>query len=332
MKKYFNFLDGFRGVLCIWIVLFHFTTRYKELYGYSFGYDFGHGGGYGVMLFFTISGFLTMFTASKIHQGAFYWLKRKFSRIYPQFALSVILIFIALSIWHLPGRNVTLTKVITDLFLFPAYFFPKIEGAHWYVITLLYFYIFFLCIARFKLHTKLWFYILCSIIFIVFYILPEILNIDNTFIKAVRILCDSCFHLGLFLGMLLYMSIYDKNKIYDILFFILLLVLAWREQSLLLSSLYLILNLLFRANDCKIVNYVLGNKLMRRLGGVSYSWYLIHQNIGYLFISNALQEWKWEGKTLVPIFAVLFTLILAFLFEALYNFLRELLVKRSCIQ
>ncbi len=45
MKKYFNFLDGFRGVLCIWIVLFHFTTRYKELYGYSFGYDFGHGGG-----------------------------------------------------------------------------------------------------------------------------------------------------------------------------------------------------------------------------------------------------------------------------------------------
>ena len=44
MKKYFNFLDGFRGVLCIWIVLFHFTTRYKELYGYSFGYDFGHGG------------------------------------------------------------------------------------------------------------------------------------------------------------------------------------------------------------------------------------------------------------------------------------------------
>ncbi len=53
-------IEGLRGALMVWIVLYHYTCQYNtisEIHEIFFPLTFPTGGVYGVMMFFVISGY-----------------------------------------------------------------------------------------------------------------------------------------------------------------------------------------------------------------------------------------------------------------------------------
>src|SRR5437867_8608517 len=60
-------LDGLRGIAALSVLLFHYTSKFGELYGHQNPppLEFGYGGTLGVQLFFMISGFVIMATLDR---------------------------------------------------------------------------------------------------------------------------------------------------------------------------------------------------------------------------------------------------------------------------
>lgn len=68
-----NKLEGLRGLLMLWIVIFHYTTMYNVYVDRPilFPIEFNNGGAVGVYMFFVISGY---FMVSKILTGGGFFL------------------------------------------------------------------------------------------------------------------------------------------------------------------------------------------------------------------------------------------------------------------
>ena len=78
-------LDALRGLAALAVVLFHYTTRYEELYGHErtllLSVPWGH---YGVQLFFGISGFVIFMTLDRTRSLTDFAVSRA-SRLYPAY-------------------------------------------------------------------------------------------------------------------------------------------------------------------------------------------------------------------------------------------------------
>lgn len=53
----------------IWIILFHYTTRYGQLFSVDIPFSFDNGGEIGVAVFFIISGFFLQKSLVNIKRG-----------------------------------------------------------------------------------------------------------------------------------------------------------------------------------------------------------------------------------------------------------------------
>ena len=96
-------VDALRGLAALAVVLFHYTTRFTELFAPNppptFSFPDGH---YGVNLFFIISGFVIFMTLEKTSRPMDFVVSR-FSRLFPAYWVAIIL---TLSITHLLGLPV----------------------------------------------------------------------------------------------------------------------------------------------------------------------------------------------------------------------------------
>jgi peptidoglycan/LPS O-acetylase OafA/YrhL len=135
-------LDALRGLAALAVVLFHYTTRYGELYGHEgalpFAVPWGH---FGVQLFFGISGFVIFMTLERTRTLADFAVSR-FSRLYPAYWAAMLLtgatVFVA-------GMN--------ELALSPSAFaanatmlqsfasLPSVDGVYWTLSVELAFYV-----------------------------------------------------------------------------------------------------------------------------------------------------------------------------------------------
>ena len=84
-------LDALRGLAAMAVVLFHFTTRYDDLYGHRtepwFNVPWGH---FGVQLFFGISGFVIFMTLDRTRSLTDFAVSRA-SRLYPAYWTAILL-------------------------------------------------------------------------------------------------------------------------------------------------------------------------------------------------------------------------------------------------
>ena len=91
-------LDALRGLAALAVVLFHYTTRFEELYGHSaplpVGVPWGH---YGVQLFFGISGFVIFMTLDRTRSLADFAVSRA-SRLFPAYWTAMVLTTAAVAI------------------------------------------------------------------------------------------------------------------------------------------------------------------------------------------------------------------------------------------
>jgi len=137
------YFDYLRGISAIAVMLYHYTTRFDQLFGHveSYPIDVNYGS-YGVLVFFLLSGYLTFKKAEDIKPVAF--LKKRFLRLYPSFWVAMI-ITATLTYFFLPELSVSIKDFFLNLTMIPMYLGAEsVDGAYWTMSCELAFY-FFIC-------------------------------------------------------------------------------------------------------------------------------------------------------------------------------------------
>jgi peptidoglycan/LPS O-acetylase OafA/YrhL len=124
-------LDALRGVAVLMVLAFHYTTRFGQLFpqaasGASFPL-----GAYGVQLFFIISGFVIVMTLDR-SERAVDFLVARFSRLYPAY-WAAILATTAL-LWALAGplEPAGARQLAANFTMLHGFFkVPSVDGVYW---------------------------------------------------------------------------------------------------------------------------------------------------------------------------------------------------------
>ena len=304
-------VQAYRGWLMLWIVLFHYTYRITELYpDIQFPLQFENGGKIGVMFFFVISGFFLFKGILKLPQqniiGYCKIIANKYWRLWLPYIFAIVLIFSICAIWELPGRTVSWQEFLLDTILI---YHPKIafvDSAHWFIGHLICIQIIvslFLLIKRELRSRAIYAYeiFLCIVL-----VINNVVH-DYITVKLMCILCvDSSLKVLLGYNLLNISRGGREGKNYHIIMFISLLTCYSITINLLWVPLYTILTYFVLKKDVRS-NLL---KPLMCIGDISFEWYLVHQNIGFLiiivFYHNGVTN---ETVLIIP---VLVTMVLGF--------------------
>ena len=134
-------LDALRGLAALAVLLGHFTANYHRLYGHGdqllFQFPWA---AYGVLLFFMISGFVILMTVDRTARPAdFAW--ARFSRLYPAYWTAILVTFVVLSLFGLPGREPSLRLAVANVTMVQNLFgIGNVDAVYWTLHVELYFY------------------------------------------------------------------------------------------------------------------------------------------------------------------------------------------------
>lgn len=114
------------------MLVFHYSTRFHELFPSAAHVPFSFpGGNYRVLLFFTISGFAIFFTLDRIGSVADFVVNR-FARLYPAYLTAMLL---TLSIEYLARASQLLIgpgAILANVTMLQGFaFLPEVDGAYW---------------------------------------------------------------------------------------------------------------------------------------------------------------------------------------------------------
>ncbi|MDI1297046.1 MAG: acyltransferase [bacterium] len=125
-------LDALRGIGALCVLVFHYSTRFHELFPQASHVPFSFpGGNYRVLLFFTISGFAIFFTLDRIGTVADFVVNR-FARLYPAYLVAMLM---TLGIEYLAQATQLLVgplAILANLTMLQGFaFLPEVDGAYW---------------------------------------------------------------------------------------------------------------------------------------------------------------------------------------------------------
>lgn len=134
-------LDALRGVAALLVVGFHYTTRYQDLYGHTsaplVSLPWGH---YGVNLFFMISGFVIFMTLERTQRPMDFVVSR-FSRLYPAYWGALLLTFGLTHLIGLPGKEAGWPTLLANLSMVQELAgVAHVDGVYWTLTVELLFY------------------------------------------------------------------------------------------------------------------------------------------------------------------------------------------------
>ena len=283
-KQRLQELDALRGLAAFAVVLYHYFYRYDEIYGHQdLAVNWAHIGKFGVELFFMISGFVIFWTINRVERPLDFIVSR-FSRLYPAYWGAVLMTFVLVSIWGLPGRDVTATDAALNLLMFHEYFYiPHVDGVYWSLTVELTFYFWIFVLYLYKGLDKL------ELAFSSVIILSVLHHLD--LLSLPPLLGDLLMlkYLPFFLAGICFFKVVNgegfSRKI--LLTLALSLLSTYFIYSLLHFGLFCGFYLLFYLAISGRLKFLTFKPLLF-LGSISYSLYLVHQNLGYVVINQAL--------------------------------------------
>lgn len=301
-----QYIELYRFILILWIVAFHYTTRYSQLYPDSivYPYEFKNGGYVGVFVFFIISGYFFAYSLNKVKLDGFITTLKfsinKFWRLFPAYLISILLIFIITSIFGLEGRNSNIIDLLGNLLIWHPYC-DYIDGAHWFIACLLKIqiavaFIYFLCKSNIK-------QTICISLFCLMFMYMLYSRFDRTIIEILKPVLDIRNMLIFMTGMMIWLI--DNNRVKPYFAMVVLFILIYFAYYS--RNVYIIVHsLIFAILLNKKKSNIKTNPIFITLGKISFSWYLIHQNIGYIII-NGLKSIGYTSEIflLIPIFITL---------------------------
>ena len=278
-------VESLRAITILMIVFYHYCFRFGELYGIAYKAPFmQRWGTIGVGMFFILSGFYFIPEDGSHFKLIPFYVKR-IIRLYPAYFIGVITTFIVVSLFKLPGREISIFEFLLNLIMVNGYFGIKyVDGAHWYL-TYLFSAIFIIgLVIKSKIYKKPLFYIFWLTIgfvseyFVILNILPT--NLLTEF----QILTCGGYAPYIIIGITLkkiFLNIgnYSMNLVIIVLSCTELLFL--KDIWILLAAAVSIVILLAVVKEKLLF---LNWKPLVRLGSISYILYLLHQNIGYCIL------------------------------------------------
>lgn len=276
-------IDALRGVAAMAVVLFHYTTRFVELYapvnGPSFSASYGH---YGVNLFFIISGYVIFMTLEKTTRPMDFVVSR-FSRLFPAYWVAI---FLTLGITHalgLPGKTVDLATALGNMLMLHGLFrIPHVDGAYWTLEVELLFYCGMLLLYRLRrLQQVHWALATLLLLRLVYFAFEKGLGIDLpwTVYRLLILEYIPWFALGIAIYLLHSPRHADsRGRSWAIAVAAVLTLLLTRAP--LLAALAVVLGAaVYLAAGGRLP--LLRHRLFVWLGTISYPLYLVHENIGW---------------------------------------------------
>ena len=318
-------LDVFRGLAALGVVIFHYTSQYNTLYQHSLELNFYFSyGRHGVELFFIISGFVILISMERIKKSLDFLVGR-FARLYPNYWIGIILTSIVMAFSQFPNEKISFTHTLINFTMLQGFFkVPNVDNVYWTLHIELCFYIFMLFLFRSKLlkhiQTVTTGWLVVALFFSIKtyaarwgWFTQEITFDSNTLTSNLILVDSAATQIGILhnladilksifknililkyahlfiLGILLYKQYKEGFTIYRwILIFV--CVLAQRfayshEQSWETTIFVAVFTLLLFLSIQGYIKWISFKPLVF-LGNISYSLYLIHQNIGYAIIKR----------------------------------------------
>lgn len=274
-------IDSLRGIAAMLVVLFHYTTRYDELFGHSSAAAAALPWGYlGVNLFFMISGFVIFMTLEKTRQSLDFVVSR-FSRLYPAYWAAVILTFLVTHWLGLPGKMVGGQAALLNLSMVHSFFnIPNVDGVYWTLEIELIFYAWALLAFRLRLLSKIhWLFGALLIVRLVYWWCETRLHVDLPWIvyRLLIIRDIPWFATGVMAYRLAAGSATPARDIALVAVAVLVLALVYGPGLALLLAVLSVVLYLAATRRLPFLN----NRALVFLGAISYTLYLVHENIGW---------------------------------------------------
>ena len=282
-------VDALRGVAALSVVLFHYTTRFAELYqptpaaAVSF-----QGGQYGVNLFFIISGFVIFMTLERTRRSSDFVVSR-FSRLFPAYWVSIALTFVITHWLGLPGKLVDAPSAVANMLMLHGLFHvPHVDGVYWTLEVELLFYCGMLLLYRLGRLQQIHFALLAMLSLRFIYFGAERLfgvDLPWTLYRLLILQYIPWFALGISIYLLLHAR--GQSARWPIVTSVCAVFTLLVTDSLFNASLAIVLaTLVFIAASGR------GRWLRARplvwLGAISYPLYLLHENIGWSVLLQLL--------------------------------------------
>lgn len=317
-KKRLLEIDVLRGVAAIGVILFHYTTRYNQKYGHSDDVlMYFPQGFYGVELFFIISGFVIFMSLEKIKSGSEFIIGR-FSRLYPAYWTCLLLTYAIVNIAGLPNYTISWDVAIINLSMFQVFFnVPNVDGVYWTLQIELCFYIIMFILYQTKLLKYLY---QISLIWLILMALTIVLEKQGILLVESRIgilfllKTQAIIYANLFLIGIMFYKQYQKGFSLKQYCIITACILVYKLQHFWNETLFIIcfVGLLHLIIDKKM-SFIIQKPLLF-MGTISYSLYLIHQNVGYVIIN------KFYQFGINPNISICIALIISILLAAIITF------------
>ncbi|MFC3440314.1 acyltransferase family protein [Sphingobium rhizovicinum] len=143
-------LDALRGIGALCVLIFHYSTRFHELFPQAAHVPFSFpGGNYRVLLFFTISGFAIFFTLDRIRTVADFVVNR-FARLYPAYLVAMLLTLSIEYLAHATQLLIGPVAILANFTMLQGFaFLPEVDGAYWTLTVEIAFYFCMIAIWKF---------------------------------------------------------------------------------------------------------------------------------------------------------------------------------------
>ena len=318
--KRIQFLDGFRGVAILWVVLYHTFSRWSHLTPFLNTDSknlFLNNGWLGVYLFFLISGFVILMTLKRSKNFSNF-IKNRWIRLFPSMLVCVTIIYLTGSFFY--ERPEGIPKIVDvlpgltfiDPFFYINYFHIKLsvlEGAFWSIFVEVKFYIFF-GLMYFYLGLKksiagiFAMFLVYNLVFYMNFIY------DNQYLKLLEMVFYKLgfSYFGWFTtGTLVYLYYENKNIKTLLLSLIIgvLSIIGLKENNVVTVLALLILIIFVSTIKYEFLQKIIANKLFLFIGFISYPYYLVHENLS---IATIIKTHKYSPTT--PNFILVFVPVL----------------------
>jgi len=270
-------LDALRGIGALCVLIFHYSTRFQELFPQAQHVPFSFpGGNYRVLLFFCISGFAVFFTLDRIRNVPDFVINRV-ARLYPAYLVAMML---TLSIEYLAQATQLLigpAAILANFTMLQGFaFLPEVDGAYWTLTVEIAFYFCMISIWKWigirRLEPVLAVWLALRWLFHVWPDMPER-------IIMLFVLRYTPFFV---IGMLAY-RIWAGQRTWkqQMPYAALALLSVATMETWDVTLVAIVLLLAFSALIVGRLRFIALRPLVW-MGGISYSFYLIHQHVGFV--------------------------------------------------